>query len=288
MIELIRNGFLSVSIDTAGAELVSVRNNDGTEYMWNADEAYWPRHSPLLFPFVGRLEGKAYIYRGRRYEIELHGFAKTSSFSVSRKGDASVTFCLSADASTLAIYPFDFRLSVTYSLEGRRLEERIEVANGGKTDMIYGIGGHPGFSVPLEQDLAFEDYSISFPDSSSMRRRIFSPSGLDTGREEPFLEGNPLLLRHDLFSNDAIVLSSTGGRTILSSEKDSRRVEVRSDAPWCGIWHSTGKAAPFVCIEPWWTLPGRDGVPCDIEQRSDLLRLAPSESREHRIVYLFD
>ena len=28
--------------------------------------------------------------------------------------------------------------------------------------MYFGVGGHPGFAVPLEKGLAFEDYCLQF------------------------------------------------------------------------------------------------------------------------------
>ena len=287
--ERIGNEYLTVIVDPLGAELASIKGSDGTEYLWQADARYWPRHSPLLFPFVGRLMEEAYTYRGRRYAMTRHGFAKESGFSVVANTGSSVTFCLSSDGSTEEAYPFLFSLAVTYALEGRSMSERIEVRNDGDGEMIYGAGGHPGFAVPLEPGIAFEDYMISFPDADGVRRRVFSSSGLDTGREEPYAltDGKALPLRHSLFDHDAIILTSVGEKAVLSSSKGRRSVEVESDAPWWGIWHSVGKDAPFVCIEPWWTLPGRDGILCDIGERKDLIRLAPSESRVHEIRYLF-
>ena len=288
--ERIGNEYLTVVIDPLGAELTSVKGSDGTEYLWQADERYWPRHSPLLFPFVGRLEGKAYTYHGRRYDMTLHGFAKSSSFSIVDNAGSSVTLSLSSDSSTEEVYPFSFSLSVTYALDGRSLSERIVVRNDGAGEMIYGIGGHPGFAVPLEDGLSFEDYAISFPDADAVRRRVFSSSCLDTGVEEPYAlpAMKAIPLRHSLFDDDAIILTAIGGRAVLSSQKGTHGVEVECDAPWWGFWHSVGKDAPFVCIEPWWTLPGRDGIVCDIGERKDLLRLAPAESRVHEIRYIFD
>ena len=51
----ISNEFLTVTIDTHGAEVVSVKNSKGEELIWQADPAIWDRHSPVLFPWAGRL-----------------------------------------------------------------------------------------------------------------------------------------------------------------------------------------------------------------------------------------
>ena len=50
--EQLKNEKLTVEISSHGAELQSIRNAEGREYLWQGDEKYWPRRSPLLFPIV--------------------------------------------------------------------------------------------------------------------------------------------------------------------------------------------------------------------------------------------
>lgn len=45
----ISNEFLTVTIDTHGAEVVSVKNSKGEELIWQADPAIWDRHSQYCF-----------------------------------------------------------------------------------------------------------------------------------------------------------------------------------------------------------------------------------------------
>ena len=53
----IQNEFLSATITEKGAELQSLYGKQtGIEYMWNGDENYWAKHSPVLFPIVGTLK----------------------------------------------------------------------------------------------------------------------------------------------------------------------------------------------------------------------------------------
>lgn len=50
-----------VAIQEKGAELTSiVKKETQTEYLWNADPAYWKRHAPVLFPIVGAIKGDSY------------------------------------------------------------------------------------------------------------------------------------------------------------------------------------------------------------------------------------
>ena len=50
----LENEKLKVAIQEKGAELTSiVKKETQTEYLWNADPAYWKRHAPVLFPIRG-------------------------------------------------------------------------------------------------------------------------------------------------------------------------------------------------------------------------------------------
>ena len=52
---------LKITINQRGAELSSIFSKEnGTEYLWNADEKYWKRSAPVLFPIVGSLKDGKY------------------------------------------------------------------------------------------------------------------------------------------------------------------------------------------------------------------------------------
>ena len=287
MIERIENGHFIAEVNTLGAQLNRIYSKDtDTEYLWNGDENYWKKHAPVLFPFVGRLYEGKYMYKGSVYEMTLHGFCQQAEFSVVSNDGDSVTFRISSDAERKAMYPFDFIFSVTYRLTDEGLEEIAEVRNTGDGEMLYGFGGHPGFNVPLEKGLEFEDYEVVFPEAGKIERRTFTDNHLDAGSYAPTdtVKDGSMPLHHDLFDDDAVVLHGTGERAILRSAKGKRSVEVvYKGAPYCGIWHSIGLKAPFVCIEPWWTLPGRDETMVDISEREDFIHLAPGAVNTHVI-----
>ena len=287
MTERIENGHFIAEVNTLGAQLKRLYSKDtDTEYLWNGDETYWKKHAPVLFPFVGRLFDGKYSYKGKVYEMTLHGFCQQAEFTVIANTGDSVTLGIVPDDERRAMYPFDFAFSVTYRLTDEGLDEIADVKNSGDSEMLYGFGGHPGFNVPLEKGLAFEDYEVDFPEGKNIDRRRFTDNHLDAGGYEQTdtVENGVMKLRHDLFDDDAVVLRGTGNRAILRSPKGKRSVEVVYDgAHWCGIWHCIKRDAPFVCIEPWWVLPGRDGVLIDISEREDFMHLAPGEERKHTI-----
>ena len=47
------------------------------------------------------------------------------------------------------------------------------------------------------------------------------------------------------------------------------------DFPYIGFWHMPHKEAPYVCVEPWSSLPSRSGIIEDLSQQADLLHADP-------------
>ena len=47
------------------------------------------------------------------------------------------------------------------------------------------------------------------------------------------------------------------------------------DFRYVGFWHKPRTDAPYLCVEPWTSLPSRDGIVEDITLQSDLLYLDP-------------
>ena len=65
----IKNEFLKVKIKSFGAELNSLlKIDEDLEYIWQGNKEFWNRHSPILFPIVGRLKEDSYFYKNN-YQI---------------------------------------------------------------------------------------------------------------------------------------------------------------------------------------------------------------------------
>ena len=112
MIHTIQNNYLTVQVKNAGAELCSIKDKAGTEYLFDANPAYWGRSAPVLFPFVGSLKNKSFVYEGKSYQMGQHGFARDRDFSLLQKEEASIWFRLTSNEETLAIYPLPFVLDI--------------------------------------------------------------------------------------------------------------------------------------------------------------------------------
>lgn len=287
MLYSIHNPFLHIQVDSLGAELRSLRDGDGVEYLWQRHPAYWARSSPLLFPWVGRLPNGCYQVNGRSYSLPLHGFAKDSPFVAEQPGPDTLRFHLFDSPATLCQFPFAFHLIVTYRLVGQTLHVDTVVHNTGPVPMLFGLGSHPGFQVPLTEGLDFSDYDLQFTSVPLLPHRIqFASSGLRTGQSLPFSFGreNRLPLSHALFDQEAVVLSQAGNQVSLFPRRGGKGLFLSfPDAPYVGIWQPANTQAPLLCIEPWCTLPGLEHAPAVWEQDPGLLQLEPGGAFQHRL-----
>lgn len=250
----LENEFLIATIAEAGAELVSLRSKSmNIEYIWQGNPAFWNRHSPILFPIVGRLKNNQYIYEGKTYHLPQHGFARDQLFQVIEQSDQSATFSLKSTKETYQYYPFDFELVLTYELEEQNLIVRYQVENLGIQTMYFSIGGHPAFNVPLEETLTFEDYFLNFFPKKSRTQIPLSGSALNIKNKTLAQTNTSIDLIHELFKNDALIFETKGNNAFsIETDKSQHGITLSyTDAPYVGIWSPYPKKAPFVCIEPW-------------------------------------
>lgn len=271
----IQNDALALTVDTLGAQMMSLQAN-GIEYLWQGDPQYWEDRAPTLFPFIGRLTNNQYQYHGKKYAMGIHGFAAKMEFEAEKRGESCLALTLSSDMVTLAQYPFDFTLCITYRLEADTVIVSYEVRNLGNQTMPFGIGGHPGFRVPLYGGEDFADYVLEFSQPCQPDRIGFTSAVYLSGKDAryPLEDDRRIRLRHDLFNEDAVILKNMDREITLRSEKSGRGVTVAYPRmPYLGIWHMPKTDAPYVCIEPWSSLPARQDVVEEFSCKSDLIQL---------------
>ena len=260
----IENEYLEVGIDPKGAELFSIYHKDHElEYMWGADPAFWGKSSPVLFPIVGGLKDNSYTFEGKTYHLSRHGFARDYEFEVEDHWDDGISFLLRSNEETLKVYPFEFEFRLVYELYANLLSVTYHVTNSGEKDMLFSVGGHPAFKVPLEEGLTYNDYFLEFEEEENLKRWPLSSQGLILEEPEAIfeqtliddelveIETKLLPLTKELFHQDALVFKQLNSSTVtLKSEKSERYLRFDfAGFPFLGIW--AAKDADFVCIEPW-------------------------------------
>ena len=244
----LKNGDISARIISKGAELKSLVVN-GRELMWRADPQFWGKTSPLLFPMIGTLkEGKTLI-GGKEYRITKHGFARDMELIPEDISPNSVMFSLTQNEATKAMFPFDFRFTVRYTLKADGLTVTYRVRNNSKNDMPFCIGAHPAFAC----DGDMTDYRLEFP---KLETAAVPNYNLETGLHEknnrrPLIKDDTVLpLSHEMFYEDVCYFDKLRSRSVQLLNKDNKGVRVDfPDFTSLGVWQA--KDAPFLCIEPW-------------------------------------
>jgi len=281
MIYSIENKILKATVDTSGAQLQSIYSKaTETEYLWQGDPAYWAGRAYNLFPTIGRMYKNTYTYDGNEYSLRCHGIARYRAFQLTDRTATKLTFRLTEDEDSLKEYPFKFEFFIRYELKEATLEISFIVKNTDEKELIFALGGHPGFNVPFGNG-AFEDYYLEFSEKTKVLFHTLSESKFMTGEKLPLplTEGVRLPLRHELFDNDAAILGNTCREISLKSKADPRYITVKyPDFRYLGVWHTPETDAPFVCIEPWSALPATDGVITDLSAKEDMTRLAPGKT----------
>lgn len=90
----LENEILYVEMVEHGAELTRIYNKKtGAEILWNADPKFWKRHSPVLFPNVGKTWHNVVKIQGEQYPTSQHGFARDHDFKCIYAGKEEVKFC---------------------------------------------------------------------------------------------------------------------------------------------------------------------------------------------------
>lgn len=249
----ITNEHLKVTISPKGAELQSLFKKDSeTEFMWDANPAFWGKTSPILFPIVGGLKDGSYSFNGKTYKLPRHGFARDKVFVVEKQTTDSVVFLLKEDAETLEVYPFTFELRLSYQLNDNQLSVQYSVKNTNEGVMYFSVGGHPAFKVPIENGLSYEDYYLEFSAEKSLERYPLSSDGLIMNTTQNVsMNENKLPLTKALFYEDALVLKHLDSTEItIKSDKGKAELKFKfENFPFFGIW--AAKDADFVCLEPW-------------------------------------
>ena len=277
----LQNDALRVTIASKGAELQNIFSKETEiEYLWNGDAAFWPRRSPVLFPIVGSVKNDTYIYKEKEYSLPRHGFARDMEFAEEKISETEAVYTLTDTVATLPVYPFPFMLRLLYSLKGKVVYCTYEVTNPGREELLFSIGAHPAFAVPLDQATQYDDYYLQWSTPEPLERWIQEGGLSNMTTEAVKTDNGRLSLKHSLFYDDAIVLKNLKSNTIsIGSTKHTHGIHFSFDNfPFFGIWAS--KDAPFVCLEPWCGITDNTTHNQQLVDKEGIIKLAPGGAWE--------
>ncbi len=280
----ITSGELTARINPLGAELWSLTDAQGREYMTDADPAFWTGHAPLLFPIVGSLNGDVLRLDGEEYSLPRHGFARRSVFALVHLEDNLARFRLTDSPETHAVYPFGFVLEVTFRVEGMTLCVEVSVTNPNAGPLPFSFGYHPAFAWPLPGGAAKSAHKLVFdcPETQDVRR-VSAGAGLLLSASEPTpVRGDTLPLSENLFRADAVIWDELSSRQLSYGADGGAWLDIAfPDTPSLGLWQVPG--AHYICIEPWAGHADPEGFTGDYREKPGVVLLDPGASRSFRM-----
>jgi len=275
----VQNNKLKATFNELGAELVSLINLEtGEEIMWSGNPDFWGGISPVLFPIVGALKNEQYIFEDNFYELPRHGFARKRIFTVKESSENDVVFELKSDEETLKIYPFEFSLEIKYILFENKLTVSYRVKNMSDKEMYFSLGAHPGFAIDTKDSLNYSNYEIAFSDDDQLEIHPLVDNLISNETKKIELKNRALPLTYELFSKDALVMTTMKSRKlVLRNNKNNRKVIFSfSNFPYFGIW--AAKNADFVCLEPWQGIADLENHNQQLTEKFGILKLNQNEN----------
>ncbi len=258
-----------------GAELKSIKK-DGVEYLWQGHADIWAGQAPLLFPICGGLKDDMYVFEGKEYIMQKHGFARLADFDVEESSESSATFLLKSSAETLKSYPFEFELRVIYSLTESGVKVTYRVTNVGNKSMYFSIGSHEGYATPE----GVEDYDVIFPQKETLSAYMLDGNLLQKNKLPIIKDSDRIALYDKYFLIDALVFKDLKSESAtLRNRKTGRFVKIDFPGkPYFLIWHKYG--APYICLEPWCGIQDPQITDHDITKKEGVVALPEGEIYE--------
>ena len=260
---------LKIKTVKKGAELVSVKAND-IEKMHDG-ESFWNRHSPVLFPIVGKLKDGKTIIEGKEYEMGQHGFARDMEFE--EIGENS--YVLKANEETKEKYPYDFELYISHNVQKNKVITKYKVVNKDSKTMYFGLGGHPAYACEYTSG----KYRLEFEDIEDRLEIYQLEDGLLKKNPEKlskFFRENRIFLDEKTFENDALIIKNiNSSKVYLKTETKTILAFEFKGFPYLGVWSKPG--ASFVCIEPWQNHTDDVDASGNFEDKENILKLEPNE-----------
>lgn len=275
MLYEINNEYLTVKIKSLGAELSSLHDNESIEYIWQGDENYWGRQSPILFPMVGKLINDTTYFDGTIYKIPLHGFIRDNEFNLVTKTGNSITLECKSNEEMLQKYPFEFNFSVTYTLRGKSLIQSFCIKNYSFKTMPFALGGHTGFNCPIFKGDKFKDYTIEF-----IKRDKPLDSRLSDVQKRFIVKEEDFNLNYPKFSNGVFIFENIEAKGLkFVNSKNNKGIRVDYDGfNLLGIWTPEQINSPFICIEPWIGMSNKEtNKPIEFKENTALAFIPPKE-----------
>ena len=253
---------LTVTPEKGGMATSFTRN--GEEYLWLRDKNFEstdrPRCGvPILFPNCGKPDGGVHLFDGAAYPMEVHGFADLLPWQVKTAADDAIELTLTPNVLTKFVYPFDFRLTMRYTLAGPRAGLVLTVENTGAKTLPFSVGFHPYFGVSAVENVTFEIKAATLSENAKGEQPA-APAQITLTKKPGSADSIRLMtgVESPMVFRDAV-----SGHTVTVDFAEGFGNGV--------LWQQDAES--FVCMEPW------NGWANSVNEPGRHEELAPGESR---------
>ncbi len=243
MIFTVCSEHLTVKIDSVGAQLISVVC-DGHERLWQNNNGRWTSHAPTLFPVCGHVDA---LVDGKNIDLPQHGVVRHKEFFGTQVDAATVVLTTSSDEETYRHYPFDWRYTLTFRVNGDTMYITHEVVNTGKQTMYFALGGHESFV--LEKDV--DNYFVRFPEDDNLVGLIHDANSCLTGQTRLFGTKGIIHLPADFLDGKTMVFGDIKSREAILCAEDGTELAITRFDGFSNFMLWRPREAHMICLEPW-------------------------------------
>ena len=232
---------LTVTPEKGGMATSFTKN--GEEYLWLRDKNFEstdrPRCGiPILFPNCGKPDGGVHHFGGADYPIEVHGLADLVPWQVKTAADDAIELTLAPNGLTKFVYPFDFLLTMRYTLAGHTATLALTVANTGDKDLPFSVGFHPYFAASSLDNVSFAIDAATCSENAK--------------GEQPAAPETITLTRKPGSADSIRLMTGVKSPMVMTDAGNGHKVTVAFDEADFGkgvLWQQDAES--FVCMEPW-------------------------------------
>ena len=232
---------LTVTPEKGGMATSFTKN--GEEYLWLRDKNFEstdrPRCGiPILFPSCSKPDGGVHHFGGADYPIEVHGLADLVPWQVKTAADDAIELTLAPNGLTKFVYPFDFLLTMRYTLAGNTATLALTVANTGDKGLPFSVGFHPYFAASSLDNVSFAIDAATCSENAK--------------GEQPAAPETITLTRKPGSADSIRLMTGVKSPMVMTDAGNGHKVTVAFDEANFGkgvLWQQDAES--FVCMEPW-------------------------------------
>lgn len=239
----LKDGAYALTVTPEKGGMATSFTKDGEEYLWLRDKNFEstdrPRCGiPILFPNCGKPDDGVHHFGDAACPIEIHGLADLVPWQVKTAADDAIELTLTPNGLTKFVYPFEFRLTMRYTLAGNTATLALTVSNDGDKEMPFSVGFHPYFTASNLDNVKFDIQAATCSENAK--------------GEQPAAPEVITLTRKPGSADSIRLLTGVKSPMRMTDSGNGHTVTVSFDESCFGngvLWQQDTER--FVCMEPW-------------------------------------